>query len=276
MLNEQRNDILKNNYFLNKVKDGRKKIKFDKDGGVIFVLAFFVSLAIIVALYLVSPYSKTFKVTVNGNHYLKEKDIINEANLSKYFLLTNPKKKAKELADDPLIEEATITMLDGNIVTIDVKEVKQIGYIFEDNQSLLLLINDIRVPLNKDNMYLIDKVPLIEGYNKEELREIEPGFENVDYKIINEISEIHKYPISYDKNQMEVIMRDGNYCFLSSTGLYLLDSYYSMSSTIDSSKGYACVYIDDYTKTGYISTCPWQNEIPEDAKQEVEINLDEE
>ena len=258
MLDDNREEILKNNYYLNKVKDSRKRIKFDKDSSIVFVLAFIVSLILITLGYMLSPTSKTFKVTVSGNHYLKDEDVIEKADLSKYYLLTFPQKKANALKKDPLIQDARITMLNGNIVAIEIEEVKQIGYIFEDNESKLLLINDERVALNKDNMYLIDKVPLIEGYTKEELTKIEKGFEDVDYKIINEISEIHKYPISYDNEQMEVIMRDGNYCFMSSSSLKLLANYYSISSAIDSSIGHACAYFDDLTNSAYISTCPWQ------------------
>lgn len=272
MLNDERKDILANNYFLNKVKDGRKRIKFDRDGMTVFVFSFVVSLIIIAFLYALSPYSKTHEIIVTGNHYLKDEDVIAKASLSKYFLLTNPTVKENELEEDLLIETASIEMLNDNVVKIEVNEVKQIGYIYEDNESKLLLINDDRVSLTKENMYLISKVPLITGYNKEELAKIEKGFENVDYKVINEISEIHKYPVSYDDVQMEVIMRDGNYCFMSATGLHLLESYYSIASAIDSSKGYACAYFDDLTYSAYISACPWQQieqeEIIEDIQEE--------
>lgn len=267
MLKDNRQDVLANNYFLNKVKDGRKKIKFDKDGTIVFIFAFIVALIVIAGLYIISPYSKTYKVTVTGNVYLKEEEIIEKANLSKYFLFTSPTRKANDLCKDPLIEDVTISMLEGNIVSINVKETKEIGYIYEDGESKLLLINDERVSLNKDNMYLIGKVPLIEGYTKEEIKKIEKGFENVDYKVINEISEIHKYPISYDNEQMEVIMRDGNYCFMSSGGLHLLDSYYSISSAVDSSKGYVCVYFDDLTNSAYTSACPWQQELIDKSEE---------
>lgn len=269
MLNNERKDVLADNYFLNKVKDGRKKIKFDKDGTVVFIFSFILSIVIIITLYAISPYSKTNEIIVTGNHYLKSEDIIVKANLNKYFLLTNPKIKQKELENDPLIDTATITMLNDNVVTIEINETKQIGYIYEDNESKLLLINDERISLTKDNMYLISKVPLISGYSKDELVKIEKGFENVDYKTINEISEIHKYPVSYDDVQMEVIMRDGNYCFMSATGLHLLENYYSIASAIDSSKGYACAYFDDLTNSAYISTCPWQQAQEEVIEEDI-------
>lgn len=268
MLSDGRQEILDNNYYLNKVKDGRKKIKFDKDGSVVFIFAYIISLVIIIGLYLISPYSKVHELRIEGNHYLTDEEIIERANLSKYFLLTRPVDKAKELKSDVLINNAEITMSNDNIVTLEVEEVKQIGYILEDDLTKLLLINDDRVVLDKENLHYIDKVPLIEGYTKEELLNVEKGFVDVDYKLINEISEIHKYPFSYDKEQMEVIMRDGNYCFLSIDGLPLLENYYSISSAIDKSKGYACAYFDEITNSAYISSCPWQIENDENILEE--------
>lgn len=274
MLNKDSKEILQENYFLNKVHDGRKKIKFDKDGSKVLVFAYIVSLVVITYLYLISPFSKTINVTINGNVYLKKDAILSKANINEHFLLTMPSKIKERLENDPLIEEVTITMLDERNVVLDIKEVKEIGYIFEDNKSLLLLVNDDRVELTKDNMYLINKVPLIEGYSKDELKKIEKGFEAVDYKTINEISEIHKYPVSYDNEQMEVIMRDGNYCFLSSSSLKLLENYYSISSAIDREEGYACAYFDDLTNSAYISTCPWQI-VDEEEKENSEITNEE-
>lgn len=260
MLNSERDEIIKNNYYLNQRNNVKKKNKFRKDSTIIFIVAVVLAIPFLSFLYAISPYSKTYKIVCEGNVYLKDEDIIKEANLSKYFLLTFPTKNEKKLKQNPFFEDVDIKMLNGNIVSINVKEVKQIGYLFEDNESKLLLINDVRIPLSASNMYLIDKIPLIEGYTKEELLKIEKDFRDVDYKVINEISEIHKYPVSYDNEQMEIVMRDGNFCFLSSSSLKLLENYYVVSSGIDSSKGHACVYLDDLTNSAYISTCPWQIE----------------
>ena len=275
MLEKNRQKILDDNYFLNKVKDGRKKDKFQSDKIKCFIIAFFISLLVICGLYFLSPYSKTFKVVVNGNHYLKDEDIFNKTNLNDYFLLTFPPIKEKELLKDPLIQEAKIRMLDGNIISIDVVETKIVGYIYEDDTSKLLLIDDNRIVLDKNNMYLIDKVPFIEGYTKDDLLKIEKGFEDIDYSIINEISEIHKYPVSYDPEQMEVIMRDGNYCFMSSSGLRLLENYYSISSSIDRNKGHVCMYMDELTNSAYVSSCPWQINTDEVNKEKPSDEIDD-
>ena len=268
MLNDNK-ELFDNNYYLNERENKKKKTKFAEDSIVIYFLAAFFSLVIIIVIYFISPYSRTFKVAVSGNIYINSEDIIKEAEVNDFFLFVSSNATKKRLEDNPLIKEAKVNKLNGNIVSIEVEEEKQIGYIYEDNESKLLLINGERVVINKNNMYLIDKVPLIVGYSKEELDEIKKGFVDVSYKTINEISEIHKYPISYDNVQMEVIMRDGNYCFLSSAAIKLLENYYLITSAIDSSKGNVCAYFDEITNAAYTSTCPWQ--IEEIVEEETEI-----
>lgn len=265
-MDDNKQEILDKNYVLNKFKDARKKDKFSKDKTLSFVFAIIFGLIVLAFIYFVSPYSKTYTVTVNGNNYLKEEIIIEEANLSDYFLLTNPKSVIKRLEKNPLIDKANVNMLDGNIVAISVEEVKAIGYVYEDDTNKLVLINDERIEINKDNLYLINKVPLIEGFNKDELLKIEKGFNKIDYSLINEISEVHRYPISYDEEQMELVMRDGNFVFISSSDLDLLEYYYSISSSVDKTKGHVCVYMDGFTRSGRISACPWQIDNNEDIE----------
>ena len=119
--------------------------------------------------------------------------------------------------------------------------------------------NGVSMKIDDDSIYLIDNVPLIDGYSSDELKEISRGFRDTDPDVIKQISEIHKYPVSYDDKQMEVIMKDGNYCFMSFLALDLLENYYAVSSSIDKTKGYACIYFDDFTNSAYASICPWQS-----------------
>ena len=124
----------------------------------------------------------------------------------------------------------------------------------------ILLINGDKVLIDDNNIYLIAKIPLLEGYNNDQINQILRGFKAIDYNTINEISEIHRYPFSYDENMMEVIMRDGNYCFVSWTGLEMLDKYYLIVSGIDTSTNKACIFLDELTNSGYIGICPWQEQ----------------
>lgn len=269
MLDEKtKKEILENNFVLNKIKDTKKISKFEKDKNKILIISTVISLFLIGYIYFNSSYSKTFKISVVGNTYLSEEDILNEANISDIFLFTKPSTIEKRLKKIPLIEDAEVTMLDGKIVKVEVTEHKAIGYIIEDSEIKLLLINGDKYTLNENNMYLISKVPYIEGYTSEELEQIRYGFSDVDYSTINEMSEIHKYPVSYDQIYMEVIMADGNYAFLSYYDLYTLKDYYGVSSGIDKSKGYACIYFDGQTNSATASACPWQRVI--EASETVE------
>lgn len=270
MLDEKtKKETLENNFVLNKIKDSKKISKFERDKNIIIVIASILSLILLGFIYFGSSYSKTYKVSVVGNIYLSEEDILSEANLSDIFLLTKPKTIEKRLKKNPVIEDAKVEMLDGKIVKITISENKAIGYIIEDGSLKLLLVNGDKYELNESNIYLISKVPYIEGYSEEELQQIRYGFSDVDPSTINEISEIHKYPVSYDQIYMEVIMADGNFAFLSYYDLYTLKDYYGVSSGIDKSKGYACIYFDGQTNSATASSCPWQN--VEEVKEESNV-----
>lgn len=258
MLNEDKKSIIDKNYFLNKRHDARKKNKFLRTKHRLFLFSIFLALVCIGLFYFLTDFSNIYKINVKNNIYYKEADILNKANINtdNKFLLVNSKAIEKRLKEDPLIKECEVIKSDGKLITIDIKEEKAYGYALEDNKNVLLLLNDGRLEINEDNTYLIEKVPLIEGFTTEQLQKIAKGFESVEPEIIDEISEIHRYPFSYDENMMEVIMRDGNYVFVSSFGLKLLDRYYAISSGLELTSSGACIYLDEVTNSGYTSNCP--------------------
>ena len=272
MLEESRKKILDRNYLLNKRKDAHRKTVFTAIKNSCFLIGIFLGMLAVIAIYFISSYSDVYHVTVEGNAYLKDSDIINISGIKKNskYLLVFPSSKERKLVNSPYIEEAKVELLDDRLVKISVKEVKQIAYIYEDNTSKILLANGERIDLTGDNYYLIEKLPLLEGYTKDQISEILRGFKQIGYETINEISEIHRYPFSYDENMMEVIMKDGNYCFVSWTGLGMLEEYYKIVSGLDSSIGNVCIYLDELTRSGYTSICPWQ-EVAEETVETSEI-----
>ena len=263
MLEERKKEILDKNYYLNKRHDTRKKNSFLRRKHQSFLLAIFLSLVLIGLIYFLNSWSNVYSISVKGNIYYTDEDIITKSNLSTNdkFLLVSTSKARKLLLQDPLIKNCNITKNDDRLIIIDVEEEKAYGYAYEDFENVLLLENDERIILDNNNTYLIAKVPLISGFTKEQLSLVANGFKDVDASIINEISEIHRYPFTYDENMLEVIMRDGNYVFVSSFGLKLLDNYYSISSGLQLDKSGACIYLDEVTNSGYTSRCPWQEEI---------------
>ncbi|MBR3228339.1 MAG: FtsQ-type POTRA domain-containing protein [Erysipelotrichaceae bacterium] len=270
MLEENRKKVLDNNYLLNKRKDAHRKTVFTAIKNSCFLIGIFLGLICVITLYFVSDHSNIYHISVEGNVYLKDSDIIRLSGLDEgdKYLLTFPKSRERKLLSSPYIEEATVEMLDDRLVRITVKENKQVAYLFEDGESKILLANGERIVLDRSNYYLIEKLPLLEGYDKDGISEILRGFKQIEYETINEISEIHRYPFSYDENMMEVIMRDGNYCFLSWTGMKMLDEYYRIVSGIDTSLGNVCIYLDELTNSGYTSVCPWQDTAKPDTVTE--------
>lgn len=260
MLEDRKKEILKDNYLLKKREDAKNKTVFMAIKNHCFLFGIFFGLIVLLTLYFISDYSKVYHITVRGNVYLKDSDVIKISGLDSEsrFLLVIPGLNEKKMTDSKYIEEATVEKKDNKLIEITVKETKQIAYIYENGLSMILLGNGDRVALDSENAYMLSKLPLIEGYTSDQLSEILRGFKLIDYLTINEISEIHRYPFSYDENMLEVIMKDGNYCFVSWTGLKMLEEYYSIVSGIDASKGNACIYLDELTNSGYMSICPWQ------------------
>ena len=272
MLNEKKK-LLDMNALLHirrnkKITDRNQKIR-----NVCFVFSIILSLALIGFLYFGSDASKVYRITVGGNHYLSDEDIITESTLSteNRFLAVLPFTIEKKLKEDPLIADCKVRKLENRLVQISVEEKKAIAYMYENGSYVLVLDSDERIPLNGDNLYLISKVPFLEGCTIEDVILIEKNLKDCDYRIINEISEIHCYPQLKYQN-LELIMRDGNYIFTSPYGLKILNHYFDMRSSHLSSEA-GCYYFEDISGNAYTSACPWEEveeTIPEEEIEEEE------
>ena len=223
-------------------------------------------------IYFASDVSNIKKIEVEGNIYLKDEDIIklSEIDTNSKFLLTFENNVINKIKKHELIESINVEKLDDNKIKIMVVEKKIIGYTFEDNNNVLILDDNSRLLLDKSNLYLIEKVPLIYGFSKEDIVLIIKELIDVDYKMINEISEMHYYPdLKYQSVQL--IMRDGNYIFTSAYGLDLLNKYYDIDSSVDTQRN-NCYYFEDISGNAFMSACPWEKvEEQEEAIEEETI-----
>lgn len=229
----------------------------------IVVLIIFICSIIVSAIYFASSYSNIKEIDIQGNVYIKDEDILELSGIDAYskYLLTFVDNVTSRIKKNQIIDSCLVEKLDDRIVKITIKEKKIIGYAFEDDNNVLILDDNSRIVLDKTNLYLIEKVPLIHGFSKEDILLLIKQLENVDYKMINEISEIHYYPDLKYQN-IELIMRDGNYIFTSAYGLDLLNRYYDIDSSIDSDRN-NCYYFEDISGNAYMSACPWEPEIEE-------------
>ena len=285
MLNEEKN-LLDKNVLLNIRRNRKIMTANEKRKRYALILSVFLSLLLIAAVYLLSPASRIYRITVEGNRYLTEEDIIEKSGLSLQdrFLLAIPSAVEKRIEQDPLIAECKVSRLDGQLVQIAVREKKIIGYLLEEGQSVLLLETDERIPIGKENLYLISKAPIIEGFTAEDLVLLEKNFAECDDAIINEISEIHNFPALKYQN-VELVMRDGNFIFTSPYGLYMLNRYFDIESSYIR-EDRQCYYFEDISGNAYTSACPWEpkeekpkenegEEDPEDYEEDYDEDDDE-
>ena len=272
---EEKKQILDKNKFLNDRKNAKILSKYDKAKRRNLVLSVFICLIIIGVLYLTFDISNIKGINVEGNIYLKTEDILKISGLSKNdkYIFTNPDRVEENIKTNLLIDSCDVIKCDDQTIKIIVKEKKAIGYAFEENENVLILSDDSRLALTKDNLYLIEKVPMIEGFSKDKLILIEKNLQDVGYKMLNEISEIHYYP-ELKFQDHKIIMRDGNNIFTSVYGLNLLNKYYDMISSYDS-KGYKCYYIEDISGNAYTSACPWEAVEEEEKVDKLDEDIQE-
>lgn len=254
---EEKQEILEKNMFLNDRKIAKENDKLKKVKRKYLILSVFLCIVIISAIYLASSISNVKGIIVEGNVYLTSENIIEDSNLKleNKFVFVSTNGVANNLLKNPLIEKCEVVKQEDQTIKIVVKEKKIIGYAFEEGNNVLILSDNSRVNIDKNNLYLIGFAPLIEGFSSDQIILIEKNLVDVDYRMINEISEIHYYRDQKFLDH-EVIMRDGNYVFTSVYGLNLLNSYYSMVTSSESDKK-NCYYIEDISGNAYMSACPW-------------------
>ena len=230
----------------------------------LFILGIVFGILITAVLYLMLPSSEVFKVVVKGNEYLKDDYYINLSKIKDgdKFLLVNLNKVKNQISSSSIVDSVTVKRNNYNLIEINVKEKEIIGYTYEVEPKILLS-DGSTINLENDYLNVIASVPLIEGYDEEGLKLIAIGFKKLDQKMIDEISEIHRYPFSYDENMLEVIMRDGNYLYLSYYSLSMLNEYYTIASGITVTEDKACIFLDEMTNSGYTSECPYWTKIEE-------------
>ena len=264
MLEEKKENILEDNYYLKKRKKARLKTRFLAIKNRLFILGIVFGILITAVLYLMLPSSEVYKVVVKGNEYLKDDYYINLSKIKDgdKFLLVNLNKVKNQISSSSIVESVTVKRNNYNLIEINVKEKEIIGYTYEVEPKILLS-DGSTINLENDYLNVIASVPLIEGYDEEGLKLIAIGFKKLDQKMIDEISEIHRYPFSYDENMLEVIMRDGNYLYLSYYSLSMLNEYYTIASGITVTEDKACIFLDEMTNSGYTSECPYWTKIEE-------------
>ena len=267
---DEKEKLLKKNILFNLRKNKKVATAYEKAKVLWCIVAVFLSLTIIGLIYFISDASNIYHISVEGNYYLSDEDILKMSGIAEdsKYLFTIPFVVERRIKENNIIEECRVRLMDNSLVRIEVKEKKIVGYALENGLYVLVMSDGERSGLNNDNLYLISKVPLIEGFDEQEMKQVQKYLGECDRKVIDQISEIHKFPQLKYQN-LELVMVDGNYIFTSIYGLNILEKYYDIESSYVSDRK-QCYYFEDISGNAYTSACPWEEseEIIEEETEE--------
>lgn len=240
-----------------KNKTTKTHLSFKQSRNKLLKWGLFVATVLLLGLYFFSDSSKVTSVVVKGTHYLDETYIQDVASVHQddFFYFNIPFFKQMRLKNDPMIQDATVTLGQNNVITIEITEKKVIGYRYADDPVILLSDNTV-ANLKSEYLDIIASVPYIKGFEEEEqTRLLCKAFENVDVETIESISDIEQYTLSYDDEAIRIHMINGGYFLGNYQNLDKLNQYYAIYSNMkDKSQ---CISADDTANVAYTFVCPW-------------------
>lgn len=227
-----------------------------KNRVIISLSAIILGFIIIVGAYFINEGSRVYRVAVFGNDYLKDSYIkeLSQVEEGDIFYLVGLNRAADKIKKSPFIESVKVERTAANCISITVKEKKIFGYVYEELPYFVTAKGE-KIEISEDMVYLISVYPYISEIPSEEvLMEIAKSFDKLELKTIKEISEIRTFAFSYDENNLELVMRDGNYLYVSMNGLKSIENYHLIVSNLETNN--KCIFFEDVTNSAYTSDCP--------------------
>ena len=214
------------------MKKNKKKKKLNIIKLLVFILIFYI---IIYSIYSLIN-MKIRNIVIKGNTYLKDYEIIEQANIKDYppMLTLNKNKTINKLKELDLISDATIKKSFDFTITIEVVEKKII--LEYDNNYYLSDGSKIKGSY-LGTPTLVNYVP--EGTLKKFLNEMG----KLDYDIINSISEIEYSPTKNsdgnitDEDIFIFKMNDGMIVYISTDKIDIMNKYQKIYASLGDKKG---------------------------------------
>lgn len=214
------------------MKKNKKKKKLNIIKLLVFILIFYIIIYSIYSLFNM----KIRNIVIKGNTYLKDYEIIEQANIKDYppMLTLNKNKTINKLKELDLISDATIKKSFDFILTIEVVEKKII--LEYDNNYYLSDGSKIKGSY-LGTPTLVNYVP--EGTLKKFLNEMG----KLDYDIINSISEIEYSPTKNsdgnitDEDIFIFKMNDGMIVYISTDKIDIMNKYQKIYASLGDKKG---------------------------------------
>lgn len=213
-----------------KVKVKKRKIKVKR----ILFCILFLSLLVLLFLYLKDLPIKN--IYIIGNNILKDKEIIEIANLSNYpsFISTSNREIIKKLEKNEYIKKVTIKKKFYNKIYIYITENKILS---SYNDKLLLESGEYI-----DNKYNITSAPILISDITSIKDKFVSKFSLVKDDILLKISEIEYTPNEVDNERFSLQMNDGNLVYITLSKITKINKYNSIYSEMEGKKG--IIYLD--------------------------------
>ena len=223
------------------------------------IVAYLLVSGLFVALYLISPLSKTPSITIFGNHYLSDiyaKRLVKEQS-SDWMILNIAPLIEYNLASLPWIDHATVRIKEDGGLWVSLVENRPLGYYMDEmDQPYVLFTDGSTTPLTSYTTDILSSISLIHDFQADQLRDLAGAFEDVDSTMIESMSEIIRLSTSYDDNMIQILMADGNYFIGSRFSMVTLNRYVDIVNHL-SGNGH-CIYATDSADVVYTSSCPWE------------------
>ncbi|MDY0405960.1 FtsQ-type POTRA domain-containing protein [Virgibacillus sp. 179-BFC.A HS] len=191
-----------------KLKQARKK-KANRRM-ISYLCIFFCLISIIV--YLQSPLSRVKNISINGNSFLSEQEILRQSTLTNDTNIwsVHPKDIAKKLEKNLIVKRATVKRKFPRTVQINVTEHQMVGYVSEKNRYIPILDNG-SILKNRAKSTNNGSAPTLEGFTETGyLEEMTKQLQKLPNEIFDLISEIHWAPTKKDESKIKLYMNDGN------------------------------------------------------------------
>ena len=257
-----KNEGVKN--LIEKRKIFRENEAFAKKQSGIFSWAIVFSVFIIVAVYFLLPFSKVKALSVTGTNYLTN-EIVKEISGIDYntrYFLVFPSRIAKKIKENPLVEDCKVRLLQNNVVQLQITEKRPVGYRYEDDGKAYILFSDgKKAELKSEYMSILARIPFIVGFTTDDQTHLlTQALAKIDEEMIEEISEIRQYSMKYDKETLEIQMREGGYFFTDYYNISLINNYHETYVQLKN-KDY-CLYAEGTSDQRTLSgrACPWNEE----------------
>ncbi|GGB57273.1 cell division protein FtsQ/DivIB [Fictibacillus barbaricus] len=191
-----------------KLKEHRKQ---KANRRLIFYLSFFF-LLLMVVVYFQSDLSHVKKITVSGNYFVTDNEILEKSMVSTKtkYLNVSEDEIVKRLDDITEISSVSIEKKFFNHVVIEVKEFQRVGYFRKDSTYYPMLQNGKMLEPLKKNERPVNAPVIVSWKDPEQLETMAQELQKLPEGIIHRISEITHTPNGNNTNQLTLFMTDGN------------------------------------------------------------------